>query len=107
MLEYKYLAANIWTEAMNVSSYIYNRFPHSFFKFRTPFESYIGHKPNVSNLRVLGSTAWARIPLYKRKYLEPQSVECILIGYAEEEKLYKILNIITKNILIERSVFFE
>ena len=61
----------------------------------------------MSNLRVFGSTSWARIPLDKRKYLEPQSVECILITYAEEEKGYKLLNIITKNIFIEKSVCFE
>ena len=39
--------------------------------------------------------------------MKPQSVECILISYAEEEKGYNILNIITKNIVIERSVHFE
>ena len=59
----------------------------------------------MSNLSVFGS--WARIPLNKRKYLEPQSVECILIGYAEESKGYNLLNIRIKNILIERSVLFE
>ena len=61
----------------------------------------------MSNLRVFGSTAWARIPLDKRKYLEPQSIECIFIGYCEEEKGYNLLNIRTKNIIIERSVRFE
>ena len=29
MLESKDLAANIWAESMNGSSYIHNRFPHS------------------------------------------------------------------------------
>ena len=107
MLEAKDLAANLWAEAMNVAGYIQNRIPHSSVKGKTTFEAYFGHKPDVSNFRVFGSTTQARIPLDKRKYLKPQSIECIFIGYLEESKGYKILNIRTKNIFIERSVRFE
>ena len=59
MLESKKLAENLWAEAMHAVEYIYNRVPHSSMKGNTPFESYFGHKPDVSNLRVFGSTAWA------------------------------------------------
>ena len=83
MLEFKYLDTNTWVEDIKIDSYIYKMFPHSFFKGITIFKSYTGHNPDVSNLIVFGSTAWVRIPLDKRKYLEPQSIECILIGYAE------------------------
>ena len=107
MLESKNLDANIWAEAMNFSAYIQNKVPHSSMKVKTPFEENTGHKLDVLNFRVFGSTAWDRIPLDKRKSLQPQSVEYILILYPEEEKGYKLLNIITKNILIERSVCFE
>ena len=92
---------------MNVSSYIQNRVPDSSVKGKTPFEAYTSHKLDVSNFRVFGSTAWAQIPLNKRKSLQPQSVECIFIGYSKDSKGYKLLNIITKNILLERSVCFE
>ena len=92
---------------MNVDSYIYNRVPHSSVKGKSPFEAYFGHKPDVSNFRFFGSTAWDRIPLNKRKYLQPQSIECFFIGYLEESKGYKLLKIRTKHIFIERSVFFE
>ena len=65
MLESKKLAANLWAEAMHTAAYIQNRVPHSSVKGKNPFEAYFGHKPDVSNLRVFGSTAWARIPLDK------------------------------------------
>ena len=71
MLESKNLAANLWAEAMHAIAYIQNRVPHSSMKGKTPSESYFGHKPDVSNLRVFGSTAWARIPLDKRRDLQP------------------------------------
>ena len=69
MLESKKLAENLWVEAIHVVEYIQNRVPHSSMKGNTPFEAYFGHKPDVSNLRVFGSTAWARIPLDKRRAL--------------------------------------
>ena len=83
MLEAKGLAENLWDEAMNFVEHIHNRVPHSYFKVKTPFKSYFGHKPDVSNFKVFGSSAWDRISLNKRKYLQPQSIECLFIGYPE------------------------
>ena len=68
MLESKGLATNIWDDSKNVSAYIHNRDSHSSVKGKTPFEYYTCHKPDVSNLRVFGSNAWARITIDKRKY---------------------------------------
>ena len=59
MLEAKKLAENLWAEAMHAAEYIYNRVPHSSFNGKTPFEAYFGHNPDVSNMRVFGSTTWA------------------------------------------------
>ena len=60
----------------------------------------------MSNLRVFGSTAWARIPLDKRRDFQPQSIEC-LIEYPNESKGFKLLDIKTKYIINERSVKFD
>ena len=104
MLEAKVLATNIWVEAMNVAAHIQNKVPHSSMKGRTPFETYFGHKPNVSNFRVFGLTAWAQISHDKRKDLQPKIIECLLTGYPKEYKVFKLMNIRTKKNLIERSV---
>ena len=61
----------------------------------------------MSNLQVFGSTAWARIPLDKRRALQPQRIECLFIRYPDESKGFKLLDIKTKNIIIERSVKFD
>ena len=61
----------------------------------------------MSNLRVFGSTAWARIPHDKRKALQPQIIECLFIGYHDEYKSFKLLYIRTKQIIIEISVWFD
>ena len=76
-------------------------------KGNNPFKAYFGHKPDVSNLRVFGSTAWAQIPLDKRRDLQPQSIEFMFIGYPNESKCFNLLDIKTKYIIIERSVKFD
>ena len=59
MLESKKLATNLWAESMHAAAYIHNRVPKSSMKGKTTFEAYFGHKPDVLNLRVFASTAWA------------------------------------------------
>ena len=61
----------------------------------------------MSNLRVFGSTAWAQIPLNKRRALQPQSIECLFIWYPNESKGFKLLDIKTKYIIIEISFMFD
>ena len=107
MLESKKLDANLWAESMHAATYIHNRVKQSSVKWKTPFKAYFGHKPDVSNLRVFGSTAWARILLDKRRDLQLQSIECLFIGYPDESKGFKMMDIKTKQIIIERSVKFD
>ena len=96
MLESKKIAMNLWAEAIHAVAYIQNRVPHSSVKWKTPFEAYFRHKPDVSNLRVFGSIAWDEIPLDKRRALQLQSIECMFIWYADEYKGLKLIYINTK-----------
>ena len=67
----------------------------------TPFESLMGHNPNVSHLRVFGFKASVRIPTDKRKVFQPQSSKYILLGYADDAKDYKLMDIATRICFIE------
>ena len=72
MKEARDLSPKIWVEAINCAAYIQNMEIHKSFKGKTPYESWFGHKPNVSHLKKFGSREWARIPSKKMKALEPQ-----------------------------------
>ena len=72
-----------------------------------PFESWSGHKPDVTHFRIFGSNAWARIPTEKMKDLQPQRQECLFVGYFEYSKGYNVINLRTQIDFIERSVQFE
>ena len=86
MIEERDISPKLWDEAIKCSTHIQNREINKSIKVKTPYKAWFGHKPNVSNFRIFGTRAWARIPSEKRKALHPQSKECIMVGYGEETK---------------------
>ena len=59
MIEEKELSPKIWDEAINCVAYIQNRALYKSMKGKTPYETWFGHKPNVSHFTIFGSRAWA------------------------------------------------
>jgi hypothetical protein len=107
MLHAKSLPQRLWAEALNCETYIQNRSPHRSFKDKTPYEAWSGLKPEVTHFHIFGSRAWARIPSKKRKALDPQSTECIFVGYPDGVKGYQLIDLSLDRLIIEHSVQFE
>ena len=92
MIEGKDLSPKICDESINCSTYIQNIYLHKSLKRKTPYDAWFGHKPNISHLRIFGSRAWTQIPSEKRKALQPQRKECIMVGYGDEKKCYNLFD---------------
>ena len=80
------MSPKLWNEAIKYDEYVQNIFPHKTLEEKTRFEAWSGHKPNVSHFEVFSSKAWVRIHPEKRKALQPQRKESIMVGYAEYQK---------------------
>ena len=80
MMEDKTLPPNNWAKAINYAAYVQNKVPQKQLYGMTPFETWSGHKPDVTHFKIFGSKAWARIPTEKRKDLQNQSQECLFVG---------------------------
>jgi hypothetical protein len=93
MLHAKSLPQRLWAEALNCATYIQNRSPHRYVKDKTPYEAWSGLKPEVTHFHIFGSRAWAQIPSEKRKALDPQSTECIFVGYPDGVKGYRLIDL--------------
>ena len=104
LLQAKNIPPSLWEEVVNYASYLQNRVPHKSVVGGIPFEALHGHKPNVSHLRVFGSKAWAKIPIDKRNSFQGQSRECIMLGYADDAKAYKLMDFSTRKCFIEWNV---
>ena len=73
----------------------------------TPYEAWCGRKPNISHLRDFGCIAYAHVHTEKRRKIDDKGVKCILIGYCEETKGYRLYNPRTEKLMISRDVFFD
>ena len=61
----------------------------------------------MTHFHIFGSRAWARIPSEKRKALDPQSTECIFVGYPDGVKGYILIDLSSDQLIIEISFQFE
>ncbi|KAG7307913.1 hypothetical protein JYU34_006528 [Plutella xylostella] len=92
-----------WAEAVNTAVYLRNRTLASGLQ-KTPYELWSGRKPDLSHLRVFGSTAMAHVPKEKRLKWDKKAEKYILLGYAENTKGYRLYNPVTKRIVNSRDV---
>lgn len=92
----------MWGEAIRVAGYLLNRSPTE--DRLTPYERWMGRKPNLSNLQIFGSEAHSRI-LGNLKKLENRSEKYILyIGYGLNG--YRLWDETKRKIILRRDVVF-
>lgn len=92
-----------WAEATNTAVYLRNRTIASGLS-KTPYELWTGRKPDVSHLRVFGSTVMVHVPKIKRTKWDRKAVKHILLGYADNTKGYRLYNPDTNSIITSRDV---
>ena len=103
------LGNEFWGQAVLATAYIMNRMPSRVHAGKTPYEIWTGVQPTLGHLRVFGSPAYVHIPAETRRKLDPKSVPCIFIGYAEDDgtRIYKLYEKETGRIITSRDVVFD
>jgi transposase InsO family protein len=87
------LSQSFWGEALMTSIYQLNRRSTSSNQNQnTPFELFYNETPDVSNMRIFGSTAYVYSPNEKRKAWTPKSTKMRFVGYQENSKNYRFIN---------------
>ena len=73
-----------------------------------PYEAWHGHgiRPDLSHLRILGSTAYVHIPKEKRAKLDLHSHKGILVGYGGTNQ-YRVWDLTRKDVVVSRDVKFN
>ena len=91
----KYMSSEFqfWAEELSTAVSLRNRGPVMAVKGMTPFEAWMGEKPNVEHLRVFGCAADAHVANGYRKKLDIKSRKCILLGYGTETKGYQLYDL--------------
>jgi hypothetical protein len=60
-------------------------------KEKTPYEEWIGRKLSLSYLRICGCLAKVNMPINKMRKLAPKTMDCIFLGYAHHNTVYRFL----------------
>jgi hypothetical protein len=104
------LPAPFWAEAIDTANKIRNRLPtRSLPNNISPHEAWFGVTPPTDHFREFGCLAFARISdkvLPRGNKISPRSIECCFLGYVGN-KIYRLWNPITKQIVISRDVVFQ
>ena len=106
MMSHGKLTVEFWAESINTAAYLRNRSPTTSLNGIMPRECLFGHKPDVSNLRVLDCVTFAHIPEKQRKKFDEKSHKIIFVGYSEGTKGYKLYDPITQKFIRNRDVVF-
>lgn len=99
------LTRGYWAEAVLTAVKIMNSTINSAVN-GIPEEIWTGNSVDISSFRVFGCKAMAKIPDATRKKLDKKSIECIFVGYADNQKGYRLLQKSTRKIIICRDVIF-
>ncbi|KAM2033523.1 hypothetical protein FF1_015515 [Malus domestica] len=78
----------LWGEAVKTANYIINRVP-SKAVVNTPFELWTGRRPSLNHLHIWGCKAEAKVYNPNGKKLDPKTLSCYFVGYAERSKCFR------------------
>lgn len=97
-----------WAEAVCTASHLHNKRPSSAINGNTPDKLWSGKEISLGYLKVFGCRAWSHVRSFqKRSKFDPKASECVLVGYPDGIKGYKLWDLKEKRFLISRDVIFE
>ena len=74
----------------------------------SPYEIWKGRKPNIGYFKVWGCLAYCKNLHSNRTKLGPRGIRCAFVGYANNSKAYRLLDLESNVIIESREVeFFE
>ena len=102
---------SLWPIAFRHAAYLHVRLPHAKFNDQyTPYEKFYNKKPDLSNVKVFGCTAYAFIDKGLRKAagqkLDDRAEKCVYVGNDEISTSYLLLDISTQTVFKSGMVTF-
>ncbi|GJU26713.1 retrotransposon protein, putative, ty1-copia subclass [Tanacetum coccineum] len=100
------LPKTFWAEATCTATYLINRSPSTAIEKKTPIEMWSGHPSDYGMLGIFGCVAYSYV---KQGKLESRVVKCVLLGYPEGVKGYKLYRLDGESpkIVTSRKVVFN
>ncbi|GKD41289.1 retrotransposon protein, putative, ty1-copia subclass, partial [Tanacetum coccineum] len=106
------LPKTFWAEATCTATYLINRSPSIATEKNTPMEIWSGHPSNYGMLRIFGCVVYSHV---KQGKLKTRAVKCVLLGYLEGVKGYRLYRlddespkiVTSRNVVFTESVMYK
>ena len=82
MLTESGLSKKLWGEVLLTANAILNKI-HFKHIDKTPYELWFNKTPTLKYLKVWGCLAKVKVPEIKKRKLRPKTVDCVFLGYVE------------------------
>uniref|UniRef100_A0A2N9IP74 Integrase catalytic domain-containing protein n=1 Tax=Fagus sylvatica TaxID=28930 RepID=A0A2N9IP74_FAGSY len=99
------LPTSFWGEAILTAMHILNRIPTKALE-KTPHELFVGKTASISHIRVWGCVAHVLIPDSNRDKLLSKTKRCVMVGYPQRSRGYRLYDPESRVILESRNVKF-
>jgi histone deacetylase 1/2 len=95
-----------WAEALRMATFLLNIRPSKANSNNTPFYSLFLTHPNYADIRVFGCLCFPNSSATTPNKLSPRSLPCIHLGFSDEHKGYRCLDLVSGHVHISRHVTF-
>ncbi|OWY93883.1 Rve-domain-containing hypothetical protein, partial [Phytophthora megakarya] len=94
-------------EALRTAVYLTNRIPNTARSNVTPFEVFWKQQPSLDHIRVFGSRGFMHVDKTLRTKWDSKAHKCMLLGYAEHSKAYRVWDFDASRIATTRTVTLD
>jgi hypothetical protein len=107
MLIHANLPKSFWGESVKTACYLKNLLPTRVLDGKIPFEVFYNKSPSYDHIRCFGCLVYTRVPDEMRKKLDQKSKECLMMGYSETTKGYRVYDMESRKVILSRDVMFN
>ncbi|KAL4336960.1 hypothetical protein AHAS_Ahas12G0062400 [Arachis hypogaea] len=101
------MSKEFWTETDVTTVHILNRCPIKSVRDKTLKEIWSGKLSSLHHFRVFECIIYTHIPDQLKKKLDNKDKKCIFIDYSTNSKAYKLYNLKSKKVIINKKVTFD
>ncbi|KAM2315364.1 hypothetical protein ACFX1S_028273 [Malus domestica] len=107
LLAQSHLPQTFWVEAFTTAAFLINRLPLHNLGNVSPYEKLFAKVPDYRFLKTFGCTCFPHLVPYNKHKLMPKSIPCVFIGYDNNYKGYRCLDVASGKVYISRNVQFD
>ncbi|KAB2595180.1 hypothetical protein D8674_030630 [Pyrus ussuriensis x Pyrus communis] len=107
LLAQSHLPQKFWVEAFTTVAFLIKQLPLHHLGSVSPYEKLFAKVPDYRFLKTFGCTCFPHLVPYNKHKLMPKSIPCVFIGYDNNYKGYRCLDVASGKVYISRNVQFD